>query len=197
MFERCDPSTIAVFDAALAEARLLGHGHLGTEHLLVALVRGGGVLPRAVIELLPLAEVVTEWIAAVLGGRPPDYSEMLKTLGIDLDEVRAAVRTTFGTDAIERLGRRRVHQPWQPWRHPGRRCTSLLDGSISVAPRVKQALERACLDAERRHRALIDPAALLLGMVEVEDALSNRLLRDVGVDPSAVRLALLDATGGA
>ena len=116
----------------------------------------------------------------------------MKTLGIDLDEVRSTVRQTFGDDALERL-RRPVHQPWQPWRRPSRRCGSLLAGGTAVAPRVKHAFEHARRDADRRQRPTIDPAGLLLGMVEVEDALSNRLLRDTGVDPSEVRRAPLDA----
>lgn len=39
MFERCDDNTMAVFDTALAEARRLGHSYVGTEHLLLALMR--------------------------------------------------------------------------------------------------------------------------------------------------------------
>jgi hypothetical protein len=69
---------------------------------------------------------------------------------------------------------------------------SLLAGGMGVAPRVKQAFEHARRDADRRQRATIDPAGLLLGMVEVEDAVSNELLRDAGVDPSEVRRVLLD-----
>ena len=62
-------------------------------------------------------------------------------------------------------------------------------------PGIKQAFEHARRDADRRQRPAIDPAGLLLGMVEVEDALSNRLLRDAGIDPSEVRRVLLDAAG--
>ena len=133
--------------------------------------------------------------AALAGGvdePPPRDAELLKTLGIDLDEVRSAVRQTFGDDAIERL-RAPVHQPWQPWRRPSRRCVSLLAGGTGVVPRVKQAFEHARRDVDRRQRPAIDPAGLLLGMVEVEDALSNRLLRHAGIDPSDLRRALLDA----
>jgi len=64
-----------------------------------------------------------------------------------------------------------------------------------VAPRLKQSLEQASRDAERRHLAAIDPAALLLGRIEVEDALSNRLLRDLRVDPDQLRKALRALTG--
>lgn len=60
---------------------------------------------------------------------------------------------------------------------------SILAGSMSIAPRLKQAFEHARREAERRKQAMIDPAALLLGMVGVEDAMSNRLLHQLGVDP--------------
>jgi ATP-dependent Clp protease ATP-binding subunit ClpA len=67
---------------------------------------------------------------------------------------------------------------------------SILAGSMSIAPRLKQAFENAQRDADRRKRAMIDPAALLLGMVEVEDAMSNRILHNVGVDPQQLRHSL-------
>jgi Clp amino terminal domain, pathogenicity island component len=162
MFERCDEHTMAVFNTALAEARRLGYDYVGTEHLLVALVRHRGFLPDTVAALLPRdARVVTAALERVLDGAPPRDAELLKTLGIDLDEVRSAVRHTFGDDAIERL-RRPVRQPWQPWRHPSRRCMSLLAGGMGVLPRVKQAFEHARRDADRRQRPAIDPAGLLL-----------------------------------
>jgi ATP-dependent Clp protease ATP-binding subunit ClpA len=184
---------MTVFDTALAEARRLGHGFVGTEHLLLALMRHRGLLPEAVAALLPGDADVTAAVLEMYG--PPSHdAELLRTLGIDLDAVRSAVRETFGEEAVERLGRP-VHQPWQPWRRPSRRCMSLLAGGMGVAPRVKQAFERARRDADRRSRPVIDPAGLLLGMVEVEDAMSNRLLRDAGVDPAEVRRILLDPAG--
>jgi ATP-dependent Clp protease ATP-binding subunit ClpA len=204
VFEHCDSNTMTVFDTALAEARRLGHDYVGTEHLLLALVRHRDLLPEAVAAVLPgdlgaLAAALNAILGAPSsrlhpeGGLAPRDAELLRGLGIDLDQLRAAVRQTFGDDAVERL-RRPVHQPWQPWRRPSRRCMSLLAGTTGVAPRVKQAFERAGQDADRRHRPTIDPAGLLLGMVEVEGALSNRLLQDAGVNPSDVRRALLDAS---
>ena len=194
MFDRCDPSTMTVIDTALQLSRDLGHDYVGTEHLLLALVRHRNLLPTAVGALLPGAEEVKYRLIEVLGEppRPPD-TDLLKLVGIDLEEVRASVRRTFGDDALNRLGRRRLHQPWQPWRRPSRRCTSLLAGSMSAAPRFKEAFERARRDSDRRHRHLIDPLALLVGMIDVEDAMSNRLLRDTGVDPDVVRQVAREA----
>lgn len=195
MFDRCDVSTLAVVDTAVATARRLGHGHLGTEHLLLALLQHRQRLPDAVATLLPGdPQVVIATLAGIMGEPPPPDAELLNTLGIDLERVRSAVRSTFSEDAIARM-RRPVHQPWQPWRRPTRRCPSLLAGGMGVAPRVKRALERADHHARRRQRLAIAPADLLMGMVEVEDAMSNRLLRSAGVDPSQVRRLLLDAAG--
>ncbi|HKY74987.1 MAG TPA: hypothetical protein VJS45_02520 [Acidimicrobiia bacterium] len=90
--------------------------------------------------------------------------------------------------------RKPVHQPWQPWRRPNRRCRSLLAGSITIAPRLKEALERAAVHAERRNPGVIDPATLLLGTLEVTGAWSNRVLRRTGLDPALIASRLGDHT---
>lgn len=188
LFDRCDVDAEAVLETGFDEARRLGHDWLGTEHVLQALTRHRDKLPEAVAELLSSEAAVRTALTAHLDDRPGlPPAALFASLGIDLDGVRAAVRGTFGAEALDRL--RSVHQPWQPWRRPTRACMSLLAG-MAVAPRVKQVLEHASRDAIRRQRPRIDPAGLLLGMVEVEDALSNRLLRDVGVCPDDMRAAL-------
>jgi ATP-dependent Clp protease ATP-binding subunit ClpA len=192
MFDRCDAETMAVIDLGAEESRRLGHDWLGTEHLLLAFGQRRHLLPVAAARLLPDAGAIRAALARVLSAGPPNSApELLRTVGVDLDQVRAAVRQTFGDEAVDRLSRRRVHQPWQPWRRPSRRCIPLLTGSKSMAPRLKQAFERARTEADRRQRSTIDPATLLIGMIDVEDALSNRLLRDIGVDPGQLRQALL------
>jgi ATP-dependent Clp protease ATP-binding subunit ClpA len=187
MFDRCDATTGEIVDTAIRAAHELGHNYLGTEHLLLALAERRDVLPDAVARLLPDASVVRSGIIEVIGEPLRLDTELLGSLGVDLEQVRNAVRRTFGDEAIERLGRRRVHQPWHPWLRPSRRCTTLLAGSMTVARRAKQAFERAAREADRRGRPAIDPASLLLGIVEVEDALANRLLRDNGIDPEQIR----------
>lgn len=44
---------MAVFNTAVAEARRLGHNYVGTEHLLLALMRHRELLPDPVSALLP------------------------------------------------------------------------------------------------------------------------------------------------
>ncbi|MGH9279258.1 MAG: Clp protease N-terminal domain-containing protein [Acidimicrobiales bacterium] len=195
MFDRCDADTKSVIDAALAASRQRGHSWLGTEHVLLALVQHRDVLPAEVAAILPGADAVATALDSALDGPPRRDEELLAAVGVDLEAIRSAIRRTFGESALEDLGRRRVHQPWQPWRRPTRRCMSILAGSMSIAPRLKRSFEHAGREADRRGRATIDPAALFLGMVEVEDAMSNVLLRRTGIDPQALGQSLR-ALGG-
>lgn len=191
MFDQCDDPTMTVLDTARTQAQQLGHDYIGTEHVLLALTIHRGQLPESVAQLLPTQDQVRDALAAVIDTGPalPD-ADLLGTLGIDLDQVRAAVRKIFGPQALDRLAERRVHQPWQPWRRPTRACISLLAGQHGIAPRLKQAFEHARSHTTRGHQPRITPAHLLLGMVEVEDAMSNRLLRDLGVEPHDLRSEL-------
>jgi ATP-dependent Clp protease ATP-binding subunit ClpA len=194
VFDRCDAETMRVVDAAIRVARELGHSYIGTEHLLLAFSEHREVLPEHAARLLPTASTVRSGISAVIGEPLQRDTELLRSIGVDLEEVRSAVRRTFGDDAVDRLRRRGVHQPWQPWRRPSRRCTSLLarTGTMTVSRRVKQAFERATREADRRGLSLIEPSVLLLGVVEVEDALANRLLRANGIDPFEIRGLLVE-----
>jgi ATP-dependent Clp protease ATP-binding subunit ClpA len=193
VFDRCDADTVAVIDLAIDEARRLGHDWIGTEHLLVAFRRRHDVLPEAASRLLPETTALRAALNQLVAAPPRSGApELLRAVGVDLDQVRAAVRRTFRDEALERLSRRRVHQPWQPWRRPSRRCTHLLSGrTMGVAPRLKQAFERAHQETTGRRETQIAPRILLIGMIDVEDSLSNRLLRDLGVDPGLLRHALL------
>jgi ATP-dependent Clp protease ATP-binding subunit ClpA len=195
MFDHCDTDTLAIVDAALGEARRRSHNWLGTEHVLLALAQRRELLPSGVASHLPDAAAVAAALDSHLDRAPRPDADLLKVVGIDLDEVRTAVRQSFGDAAVEDLGRRRVHQPWQPWRRPRRRCMSILAGSMRVAPRLKQSFERARQDSDDRKLKAIDPAALLLGVVEVDDAMANEILHALDVDRESLRRALRDRSG--
>jgi ATP-dependent Clp protease ATP-binding subunit ClpA len=194
LFDRCDSDTRTIVDAALREAHRRRHDWLGTEHVLLAMAQRPEVLPAPVAALVPDAEAVASALDGLLRPPRPDAA-LLRAVGVDLEAVRSAVRRTFGDSALEDLGRRRVHQPWQPWRRPRRSCTSMLAGSMSVAARLKRSFEGACRHADRRKLAAIDPNTLLLAMVEVEEAMSNRILRHLGVDLRQLTDSLQAAAG--
>lgn len=191
MFDRCNPNAAAVVEAAIAAARRFGHDYIGTEHLLLAIAERRDVLPAPVASMLPPADAIRSQIATVIGESAHQDADVLRAVGIDLEQVRDAVLRTFGADAVERLGQHRVHRPWRPWRSPSKRCTSLLAGTMMVAPRLKRVLERAWREAQQRHQPSIMPCVLLLGIVEVEDAMANRLLRHEGIDPRSIRMLLV------
>jgi Clp amino terminal domain, pathogenicity island component len=85
--------------AAAAAARRLGHGYVGTEHLLLALAEAGQLAG------LRAADIEAEIVARV--GAPPAPPEALDAgalaaLGIDLDEVRRRVDEAFGAGTLQR-----------------------------------------------------------------------------------------------
>ncbi|WP_432977976.1 Clp protease N-terminal domain-containing protein [Dactylosporangium sp. CA-233914] len=97
MFERFTDRARATVKDAKAEADALGHPRIGSEHLVLALLRGDGGVGR---EVLLAAGIEHEEIrAAVAAG---DDAAALRSIGIDLDAVRASVERTFGRGALER-----------------------------------------------------------------------------------------------
>jgi ATP-dependent Clp protease ATP-binding subunit ClpA len=65
------PRTKKVIELAIDESRKLGHSHVGTEHLLLGIVREGGSIGAGVLESLGVAlEKVREQVIATLGQQP-------------------------------------------------------------------------------------------------------------------------------
>ena len=81
MIDRYDEGTRVVVDAAVVEARRLGHRWVGTEHLLLALAARSDTLPSAVAGLLPTAGAIRAGLTAIAGPVGRD-AELLRTVGI-------------------------------------------------------------------------------------------------------------------
>src|SRR5207342_165590 len=155
MFERFTDRARKVTVDAQAAARRLGHGHIGTEHLLLGLLENDGIaaqvlsgagVTRAAVEREILAEV----------GRGPlgaGDAEALGAIGIDLDEVRRRMEASFGPGALQ----------WHP--DPSCRGARPRLGHIPFTPRAKKVLElslREALALKDRH---IGTEHLLLGLI--------------------------------
>src|SRR5213594_3006677 len=70
------PRTKKVIELAIDEARKLGHSHVGTEHLLLGLVREGEGIVSGVLESLGVSlEKVRHQVIATLGQQHPQATE--------------------------------------------------------------------------------------------------------------------------
>jgi ATP-dependent Clp protease ATP-binding subunit ClpA len=174
MFARFTEQAHEAMTLANSESTRLGHPWLGTEHLLLGLLRQGETSTGAVLEGLGITgqEVEAE-IRKILGEpheRFPDEEDerALSALGIDLREVRARVEEAFGPGALERS-------------RPGQ-C------GVPVMPRLKQGLERAAREAGAR---LIETDHLLLGTIQVRGALAVEVLGRLGTTPDLIRASVL------
>jgi ATP-dependent Clp protease ATP-binding subunit ClpA len=165
------PSARAFLGPALAESRRLGHGYLGTEHLLLALAADPEGRAAAVLRGLGVtaADVEADLLELVGSGPGPTRSRIdrdaLAALGIDLDEVRSRLEATFGAGALERTQA----------------------GCTPICPRAKLALQLA---SEEAAGETVESDDLLLSLLRVSDSVAAEILQERGVTLDGVRAAL-------
>ncbi|MGD0083796.1 MAG: Clp protease N-terminal domain-containing protein [Acidimicrobiales bacterium] len=148
------PGAKKSFELALREALTLGHNYVGTQHLLVGVLReeeGAG-------------------------------ASVLTALGVDLVEVRRGVREATGTEAqqpatAQRL-RRGPRHPRGPFRSPALTVTVQVDGR-SAAHYVNAFEALAEMLAQRgTDLSEIEPSAILIQAVARRDAPGIRVSLD-------------------
>jgi ATP-dependent Clp protease ATP-binding subunit ClpA len=168
MFERFTDAARTVVVDAQEEARRIGDGWIGSEHLLIAVaaapqgpaaeaLRAAGVAPAA----------LRGAIAELHGGAQLD-ADALATIGIDLDEVRRRVEDAFGPGALERR----------------RACRT---GRLPFTKRAKRALSRALQAAISRGDRHIGAEHILLGVLDDPESLAVRALARLGVPAERIR----------
>jgi ATP-dependent Clp protease ATP-binding subunit ClpC len=109
MFERFTDRARRVVVLAQEEARMLHHDYIGTEHILVALIReGGGVAAQALESLGITAEAVRQQVEEIIGrgqqepprGHLPFTPRAKKILQLSLREAIALGHAYIGTEHI-------------------------------------------------------------------------------------------------
>ena len=207
MFERFDHEARQVVSRAFDEAAALGHGYVGTEHLLLALLGGPGGVAAEVLAAagLTAADVRAALEAEVGPAVTPGDAAALRAIGIDLDEVRAAIEASFGPGALERAvaavlpaGRRRRLRRRPPRRHRHRRraCPPVtLAGGRPLTPRSKKVLQLALRQSLHLGHDRIGPEHVLLGLLAEGHGLAVVLLVRHGVVPDDLRGRVLAALG--
>ena len=217
MFERFTDSARQVVVQAQSEARQLGHGFIGGEHLLLALVS----LDEPAAAVLRDHGVTTERIRAeVIRVVGPGQAvgllagldrEALASIGIDLDVVRSRIEATFGPDALARaipaVRRRRRRGFPSRLRRPARNARLLPAGAPSRKPldvagpprghipftgRAKKALERSLREAQAAGDNYIGVQHVALALLGMDGGMVPAILSALGVSPAALRTAILD-----
>ncbi|WP_242887377.1 Clp protease N-terminal domain-containing protein [Actinomadura litoris] len=177
MLERFTKDARQVVTDTQVQARELGHRRVGTEHLLLALLTGGGAAAETLGRHgLDAADLRARIVRAA---EEPLDPEALRAIGIDLDAVRQATEETFGAGALD--------VPAGAGRPRG-----VLRGHIPFTPEAKKSLELGLRQAIRLKQKHIAPGHLLLGLLHDESFPSARLLVGAGVDLGELRA---DITG--
>jgi ATP-dependent Clp protease ATP-binding subunit ClpA len=179
VFERFTTQARSAVTLAQQEAHELGRPDLGTRLLLLGILHepatAGG---RALAALGVGADDVREDIRRS-GRERAAFSEedadALRSVGVDLDEVRRRVEEAFGPGALER-------------KPCGRRG---LGGHMPFTPGSKKALELALREAIHLGHRHIGTEHLLLGLVRDEGCSAALLLASLGVDRERVRAEVL------
>ena len=99
-------------------------------------------------------------------------SRALESLGITLNSVREQVQDIIG---------------------PGANAPS---GHIPFTPRAKKVLELSMREAIQLNHGYIGTEHILLGMVRANEGVANQVLAKLGVEPAAVRQAVMDLISG-
>ncbi|GAA0809729.1 Clp protease N-terminal domain-containing protein [Spirilliplanes yamanashiensis] len=177
MFERFTQAARDAVVRAQTEARSLDHGHIGTEHLLLALLGSGLAVPGLTYERVR-AEVRDR--VRVTPDVQPDRDEAdaaaLRAIGIDLDQVRRAIEENFGVGALH-LPRPAPKKSW--WRRAS--------GHVPFTPRAKKVLELSLREAIRLKQNFIAPEHIMLGVLREDGGLAALIMADAGVEPAVVR----------
>jgi ATP-dependent Clp protease ATP-binding subunit ClpA len=143
--------------AGAEQARRLGHSYVGTEHVLLALIRNPDGGATAVLQQLGVStdtveERLARWLAT---SKPKIDPEALAALGIDLETVRERLEETFGPGALERT-----------------------PACLGICPRLKMALAYAVDHADGHP---VTDEHILRGMLSVPDSVAARILTELDV----------------
>lgn len=180
MFERFTKAARDVVVAAQHEASMLRQGHVGTEHLLLGILGvDAGPSERALHALGITSDEVRSDIQRMHEpGLGEHDADALRSIGIDLDEVRRRVEESFGEGALG-----------VPAGGPRRRDSPR--GHVPITPRAKRVLELSLREAMALGHRHIGPEHVLLGIVREGRGLAVRIMAQHGVRQAGVRAAVL------
>jgi ATP-dependent Clp protease ATP-binding subunit ClpA len=190
MFERFTTAARGVVIGAQHEARRLNHSYIGTEHLLLALLRPDSGAPYEVLTHagLDAATARASIERLVSAGHRPDTTPLgdddaaaLQAIGIDLAAIRAKLEEAFGPGALD--------PPPRPQRGLfGRQRKPLrIGGHMPLTGRAKKSLELSLREAIALQHKWIGAEHLLLGLLREGNGLASIVIRTAGIDAAELR----------
>jgi ATP-dependent Clp protease ATP-binding subunit ClpA len=200
MFERFTLGARATVVVAQDSARFLGHRYIGTEHVLLGLLAASDDIAGRVLAGLGVTRVrVIADIERIEKAHQEPSRELLekdtaalRTIGIDLDAVRAAVEESFGPGALDGNSHDDLPGPWWRRRHrQQQRPTGSPRGHIPFTPRAKKVLELSLREAMALKHDYIGTEHVLLGLLREGQGMAVRILRDEGVELDHLRELVL------
>ena len=106
MFERFTDKARRALVLGQEEARLLGHNFIGTEHILLGILRvedsmAAAIMVEAGLDLDSVRAATVERVGATDQDAPALDADALRAIGIDLEEVVRSAEEAFGVGALE------------------------------------------------------------------------------------------------
>jgi ATP-dependent Clp protease ATP-binding subunit ClpA len=171
VFERFTQPAHRVVELADEEAARLGHNYLGPEHVLLGILRDGNSRAARVLQAHGLGldaarAAVGRLVEQGVLPRPErSDTELLRSLGIDLEAVRRRTEETFGRKAVDEATWQVLRRPW--WRGGALGWTPLCGKPLAA----KGALHLASVEADALGQHDVGPEHVLLGLLRDAAAL--------------------------
>ena len=186
MPERFTGDARQVVVCASEQARRLGHGFIGGEHLLYGLASAGGEVGAVLRERGVTPERVEAEFVRLIGPENTASGSLfdtldrdaLTTIGIDLDTVRERIEAAFGPAAL--AADAPAPRRWRRSR-PGR-----VTGHIPLTRRAQKCLESSLREAQAHSSGHLGAEHIALALLAMDDGVPHRILSAIGA--SAPRL---------
>ncbi|MDY7106729.1 MAG: Clp protease N-terminal domain-containing protein [Actinomycetota bacterium] len=197
MFERFTHASRDVVIRSRGAALDLGHGRIGTEHLLLGLLEAPTPVGRVLADVGVTPEVVVARVERERRRREPDLDadrRALASLGIDLDRVQDAVDESFGEGTFRSAKPVVVDGPrGRAWRRLRNRLhrRNCDGGRGRFSPRAKKVLELSLREAIRLRHRRIEPEHVALGILRDGGGMAALVLADHGLCFDALRSRLI------
>jgi ATP-dependent Clp protease ATP-binding subunit ClpA len=215
------PRAKEVIELAVDEARRLNHHYIGTEHLLLGLVREGEGIAAGVLQSLgiKLEQVRTQTIQVLnhasspqtIGTLPPfspvQTESARNVLRLAQEEVQRFQHDYVGTEhLLLALIRESDGIAAQVLTNLGVELEKLRiaveviswhgnhpGGEVPLNQRAKEVLEQAMFEARHLNHNYLSTEHLLLGLTRVEESSAAAALQSTGINMQQVRTAVIEA----